>query len=53
MPLKPGTSQATVSHNIEEMRAAGHPLKQAIAAAEKKAGHGRYKPAPKKKRGGK
>lgn len=33
MPLKPGTSQTTISHNIGEMIHAGHPQKQAIAAA--------------------
>ena len=33
MPLEPGSSQAVISHNIEEMVAAGHPQKQAVAAA--------------------
>ena len=33
MPLKPGSSRATVSQNIREMRNAGRPLKQAVAAA--------------------
>ena len=33
MPLRPGSSQKTVSHNIGEMVAAGHPQKQAVAAA--------------------
>ena len=33
MPLKKGTSKATVSRNIREMVHAGHPRKQAIAAS--------------------
>jgi hypothetical protein len=33
MPLKSGKSQKTISSNIGEMIAAGHPQKQAIAAA--------------------
>ena len=33
MPLKPGKSKAVVSENIKEMVAAGHPQKQAVAAA--------------------
>jgi hypothetical protein len=33
MPLQPGSSRETVSHNIEEMVKSGHPQKQAVAAA--------------------
>ena len=33
MPLHKGTSDKTVSHNIEEMIKSGHPRKQAVAAA--------------------
>jgi hypothetical protein len=33
MPLKPGKSQKVVSSNIKEMISAGHPQKQAVAAA--------------------
>ena len=33
MPLKPGSSQETISSNISEMREAGHPHDQAVAAA--------------------
>ncbi len=37
MPLKPGYSQKTISRNIREMRAAGHPEKQSVAAAMREA----------------
>ena len=33
MPLKKGKSKATVSSNIREMVASGHPQKQAVAAS--------------------
>lgn len=33
MPLKRGSSQPTISENIKEMRANGHPQDQAVAAA--------------------
>jgi hypothetical protein len=37
MPLEPGAGEATIQHNIREMRAAGHPEAQAVAAAEREA----------------
>lgn len=33
MPLKPGSDKKTISKNIEEMQASGHPHDQAVAAA--------------------
>lgn len=41
MPLKKGSSQATISENIKEMIEAGYPQKQAIAASLTKAGKSR------------
>lgn len=47
MPLKKGKSKETVSKNIREMVEAGHPQKQAVAAALNTARHSGK--APKKK----
>jgi hypothetical protein len=33
MPLKKGSSRATISSNIREMRDSGYPQRQAVAAA--------------------
>ncbi len=33
MPLQKGSSRATISSNIREMEASGHPPAQAVAAA--------------------
>lgn len=38
MPLETGRSKKVISHNIEEMVKAGHPVDQSAAAAYKKAG---------------
>lgn len=47
MPLKSGSSDKVISSNIKEMMKAGHPQKQAVAAAMHKAG--KQKPAKKRK----
>ena len=38
MPLKKGSSDKVISSNIAEMVEAGHPQKQAVAAAMRSAG---------------
>lgn len=48
MPLKSGRSRKVVSQNIREMIHAGHPPKQAIAAALLKAGLSKNKSKKKK-----
>lgn len=37
MPLKKGSSRETISENIREMRSAGHPQDQSVAAALREA----------------
>ncbi len=43
MPLERGSSRGTISRNISEMVRAGHPQRQAIAAAMRQAGKSRGK----------
>lgn len=50
MPLKKGTSRATIGKNIKEMEASGHPAKQAIAASLNEARKSGAKIPIKKKR---
>ena len=50
MPLKAGKSKKTISGNIREMVRAGHPVKQAAAAAYKKAGKSKAKKGAKRGR---
>ena len=46
MPLKRGKSQKTISANIKEMMASGHPQKVAVAAALRNAGKSKYGHSP-------
>lgn len=48
MPLMKGSSSEAISFNIGEMRKAGHPEDQAIAAAYRMAGKGHTKKKKKK-----
>jgi len=48
MPLHKGKSKRVMSENIREMMRAGHPQKQAVAAAYREAGEARKK-KPKKR----
>ena len=41
MPLKRGRSTKVVSSNVQELRRAGYPQRQAVAIALHKAGRGR------------
>jgi hypothetical protein len=50
VPLKAGSSQATVSENISEMVRSGHPQKQAVAAALSQARRGKGKRHKRKSR---
>ena len=43
MPMKSGSSQKVMAKNMREMMKAGHPKKQAIAAALRKSGKARSK----------
>lgn len=43
MPLKSGSSDATVSYNIKELLQAKYPKAQAVAISLSKAGKGRIK----------
>jgi hypothetical protein len=52
MPLKRGSSNATVSRNIRTLRHEGYPQRQAVAIALKKAGRSRTKKNPISDEGG-
>lgn len=43
MPLKKGKSKSVISSNIKEMKKAGYPQDQAVAASLNKAGKSRKK----------
>lgn len=53
MPLKKGSSRKVVSQNIKEMVAAGHPQKQAVAAALRNARQSGKRKTTKKRSKGK
>lgn len=50
MPLKAGSDRATVSSNIREMIRAGHPQRQAVAAALSNARRGKRRGSRRGKR---
>lgn len=49
MPLHKGSSRATISNNIREMEASGHPHRQAVAAALHEADRFSHHNPPKRK----
>lgn len=49
MPLKQGSSQSTISHNIRKLQAEGRPHDQAVAIAMKEAGRPPSKKRKKRK----